>query len=155
MFLCFQVYLLNTNIPAPVSIWLISAWWTFFLILYILSNFLYIEVWGVPFENNTQHDFSRTIQSENLSLSKYNLFCIYCNSHSLWTNDCISFCDFLTWFLFSFLLLPLDPFSWVFIYLVFSISFPFILRGSGAFYSRIFRLLSKTQPCTAEFTNLR
>ena len=30
MFLCFQVYLLNTNIPIPVFICLLFAWWIFF-----------------------------------------------------------------------------------------------------------------------------
>ena len=61
---------------------------------------------------------------------------------------------FLTWFLLFFLSLPLDPFSWDFIYLVFCSSFFFILMESGAFYP-VFSGHSTMLPHTPEFTSLR
>ena len=65
-----------------------------------------------------------------------------------------SYFGFLTWCLLFFLSLPLDPFSWVFIYLVFHSSFFFILMESGAVYP-VFSGHSTMLPCTPEFTNLR
>lgn len=129
----------NINISTPVFFWLILAWWIFFLIFYIFSNFLGVYVLAVPLKR-TYGIFKRYSVRESLSFHKYNLFCTFTVITDIYGQ--ITTFYFVTSIMIFVVLISFAPTRPIFVsfYLSgFVYYFPFILTGTWWFLSLDFQ----------------